>query len=326
MSDVISVIIPVYNTGQFLVRCVNSVLNQDYPHLEIIIVDDGSSDGHTPSLCDSLAEESYRITVYHKDNGGLSSARNYGIKRAHGHYVGFVDSDDVIEPNMYSSLYRDLISHKVRVSICNLATEDNGHLIDKLETIPGGEYNNTELLHFFFLGHWHSACTNLYEKSLFDSVLFPEGEINEDYMLNYLVYKEQEKIYYNSATYYHYVRRQGSITSSPVSLAFIDWIKHTSLVRDEYKDHPELSGEAEYQYLYSNIILGNKCLLSLGKSQSPDAEQLYRIVTRNLKQERKRVLTNRYLSNRYRLFGALLSYVPHFYKTAAIPFIHVYKQ
>ena len=153
MSELISVIIPVYNSGQYLPCCVESVLNQDYKELEIIIIDDGSSDGVTGSICDSMVEKSPRIRVYHKDNGGSASARNYGIEKAKGDYIGFVDSDDRIEPNMYSSLYSDLVSHGVKVSIGNIATEEKGRSIDRLEAIPSGEYSYPELLHYFFLGH-----------------------------------------------------------------------------------------------------------------------------------------------------------------------------
>ena len=325
MEELISVIIPVYNTGPYLERCLNSVLRQDHPFLEILLVDDGSSDALTIQLCDKLASENENVMTYHKKNGGSASARNFGIQYAHGDYIGFVDSDDVIEPNMYSSLFSDIQSHNVKIAIGNIATEENGRLIDSLESLPSGEYNNTELLHFFFLGHWHSACTNLYEKSLFDVALFPEGEVNEDFMLNYWLFKEQEKVYYNSTAFYHYVRREGSNTASPVTMAFLDWIKHTALICKDLSGRDDLAEEKEYQYLYSNIILGNKCLLTLKKAYSKDANQLYGIVTSNLKKERKRVLKNAYLSVKNRLFGILLSYVPSLYKAITIPILHVIK-
>lgn len=250
MQRLISVIVPVYNSGQYLNRCVNSLLTQDYSALEIILVDDGSSDSSTSLLCDALANENENVLVFHKNNGGSASARNYGIKQAHGTYIGFVDSDDVVEPNMYSSLLHDIQTHNVKIVLGNIDTEHNGRLIDKREELPSGEYDNIKLLHCFFLGNWHSACTNLYEKSLFDSVQFPEGEVNEDYMLNYWLFKDQKKIYFNNTVFYHYVRREGSNTSSPVSLAFIDWLKHTSVIRADFSEHKELGEEADYQYFY----------------------------------------------------------------------------
>ena len=325
MDELISVIVPVYNTGQYLTRCVKSILAQDYREIEILLVDDGSTDQSTRLLCDAIAEDNAAVRVFHKSNGGSASARNFGIKEAHGCYIGFVDSDDVIESNMYSSLLSAIQSQKVKIAIGNIATEEDGRLIDKHEALFSGLYDNTKLLHYFFLGHWHSSCTNLYDRSLFDNTFFPEGEVNEDYMLNYWLFKKQERVYFDNAVYYHYVRRNGSNTSSPVSLAFLDWIKHTSLIREEFSNYESLREEADYQYLYSNIILGNKCLLTLGKMASTEANEIYSIVTDNLKKERKNVFRNKFLSARYRSFGILLSCAPVLYKRLATPIINVIK-
>lgn len=324
-DDLISIIIPVYNTGKYLDNCIKSVADQDYPNIEIIIINDGSNDEPTITICNELAIQYANVIVIHKENGGSASARNYGIKMAHGDYIGFVDSDDIIEPNMYSSLYNDLISHNVKIAIGNIATEENGQLIDRKGSVPEGEYSNKQLLHYFFLGYWHSACTNLYTRSLFDSVQFPEGEVNEDYMLNYWLFKNQDRVYYNNNVFYHYIRRKGSNTSSPVTMSFLDWIKHTSAIRQDYQNCDNLREEADYQYLYSNIVLGNKCLLSLGKGRSEDADKLYKTVTDNLKQERKKVFHNKFLTKRYRIFGILLSCIPHLYKAAVIPVVHAIK-
>ena len=107
-------------------------------------------------------------------------------------------------------------------------------------------------------------------------------------MLNYWLFKEEENVFFNSTVFYHYVKREESNTTSPVTRAFLDWIKHTSLIRTDYSNHPQLWEEADYQYLYSNIILGNKCLLTLGKMVSSDANEVYDVVTRNLREERKK--------------------------------------
>ena len=323
MDSLISVIVPVFNSGQYLTRCIDSILAQDYKPLEIIIVDDGSTDRETKAVCDALSEKSSVIRVFHKENGGTASARNFGIKQAQGDYVGFVDSDDTIEPNMYSTLYRDLLSHNVRIVLGEYITLENGRMIDRRETLPSGEYLTKQLLHHFFLGQWHSACTNLYDRSLFRTVLFPVGEVNEDYILNYWLFKDQEKIYYNNTVFYHYLRRNGSNTSSLVTIHFLDWIRHTSLIRQEYGGEGSLKEEAVFQYLFSNIVLGNKCLLTLGKSHSEEAIRLYRIVTENLKKERKGVFQNSFLRGKYRLFGILLSFCPGLYKAIAISILRV---
>ena len=103
-NDLISIIVPVYNMEQYMERCVNSIINQTYHNLEIILVDDGSTD-HSPAMCDEYALRDGRIKVVHKPNGGLSDARNAGLTVASGNYIGYVDSDDWIEPQMYEKMY-----------------------------------------------------------------------------------------------------------------------------------------------------------------------------------------------------------------------------
>ena len=104
MKEQISIVVPVYNVEQYLEKCVNSIINQTYKNLEIILVDDGATDS-SGNMCDELAKSDNRIKVYHKENGGLSDARNYGVERATGEYIGFVDSDDYIDSEMYEKLY-----------------------------------------------------------------------------------------------------------------------------------------------------------------------------------------------------------------------------
>ena len=119
MSDLISVIVPVYNVEQYLEKCVDSIKNQSYPHLEILLIDDGATDS-SGQLCDTLAETDSRIKVFHKANGGLSDARNYGLQHASGAFILFLDSDDYIHPHMIESLYEQMIKEDADVSVCNI--------------------------------------------------------------------------------------------------------------------------------------------------------------------------------------------------------------
>ena len=119
MKERISVVVPVYNVEQYLEKCVNSIINQTYKNLEIILVDDGATD-KSGKLCDELAKLDNRIMAYHKKNGGLSDARNYGVERATGDYIGFVDGDDYIDAEMYEKLYEAIKKENVDVAECNL--------------------------------------------------------------------------------------------------------------------------------------------------------------------------------------------------------------
>ncbi len=122
MEDLISVIVPVYNVEAYLDRCMHSVLNQTYQNLEILLIDDGSTDG-SPALCDAYATRDRRIKVLHKPNGGLSDARNAGLALAQGAYIGYVDSDDWIEPDMYASLHRACVDNHAQLAVCRYFQE-----------------------------------------------------------------------------------------------------------------------------------------------------------------------------------------------------------
>lgn len=318
MTEIITVIVPVYNTGDYLDSCIKSIVYQDYPNTEIIIVDDGSTDLETISLCDKLAATYENVKVYHKQNGGSASARNYGILHAKGKYIGFVDSDDVIDEKMYSSLHSLIKKDDVEVAICGLSTEENGKVELNDIDLLSGCYNHQELMHHFFLGHWHSACTCLYKKTLFNHSFFPEGEINEDYMLNYRIFSKLPKLSFTKEPYYHYLRREGSNTSSPKTLRFLDWIKHTKLVMEEMIQQPSLKSEAEYQYLYSNIILGNSALLTINSNSSEESEKLYEIVTSNLCSAKKMLHNNPHFSLRNKLMGLSMAYIPLLYRTSIL--------
>ena len=317
MKDLISVIVPVYNTGKYLRRCVESIVAQDYPYIEIILVDDGSTDSHTVTLCNTLAVEYKNVCAYHKPNGGQSSARNYGVQKSNGAYIGFVDSDDIIEPGMYSALYKSIVANNVKVSIGGISVEYESGEVELLDVLPSGLYTNKELMHNFFLGHFHSSCTNLYERGLFHSTGFPENEINEDYMLNYLIFKHLDSIYFDGTAYYHYIKRNDSTTGSPVSLKFESWIRHTSQILKDY-EISGLSAEAEYQYLHSNVVLGNKCLLGLVCGNNADADILYGMVSANLGRCRKKVVCNRYLGLKNRCSAAMMSVLPGLYRTLVL--------
>lgn len=326
MNELISIIVPVYNTGDYLENCLKSILNQDYSHIEIILVDDGSKDKRTIELCDVYAAEHENVRVYHKPNGGSASARNYGIRRANGKFIGFIDSDDVIDSNLFSTLYSIMKRDCSKVAICGISTEENGKVELTDEGLPSECYNHHDLMHHFLLGHWHSACTCLYEKELFKAVEFPEGEVNEDYMLNYWIFKNLDKLSFVNTPLYHYLRREGSNTASPKTLRFLDWIKHTRLVLDEMKQDATLIKEAEYQYLYSNIILANSSLLTLNKVDSDEARQLYDIVTANLKQSRTMLRRNHYFSSRNKLMGMVMAYMPCIYKRSILSILKLRKK
>ena len=325
MHDTISIIVPIYNTGLYLEKCIESIIKQDYPYIEIIMVDDGSTDQSTIDICKNIEANNDNVYYYRKSNGGSASARNYGIQKAHGKYIGFVDSDDVIDSDMYSTLYSLIIQDRVFVSICGISIESNNKASQDDKEIKSGVYNNQTLMHHFLLGHWHSACTCLYEKSLFDKQSFPEGEVNEDYILNYQIFKFLPEISFTNKPYYHYIKRGASNTCSPKTLKFLDWIKHTSLILQEMSKNTSLIQEAEYQYLHSIIVLSNSALLSVNNVHSHEAKQLYDIVAGYLKHKKKMLFRNKFLTCRLKLMGFFIALTPSLYKVIILKLLKVKK-
>lgn len=328
MEDMISVIVPIYNTGCYLRKCIDSILSQDYENLEIILVDDGSTDGTTVRLCDELAEENFCIHVIHKKNGGSSSARNIGAENAKGEYIVFIDSDDYIEKNMLSSLYRDAKENDVRMVIGGMVID--GHKkIARPDVLPASaRLDSKTALHYFLLGNWHSACTNLYHRSIFDELTFPEKESNEDYYFNFFAIRKVQSVYVDLNVFYHYVKREDSNTTTRASLKNLDWVSHTKTIYNLIADDAAqgmLMGEAEYQYLFSNIVLANKALLSLKNGYTEEADKLYKIVSSNLNISKKMLKKNIYLSTKYRTMGTFIANMSELYRWVIIKGLKVVK-
>ena len=185
-TPLLTIIVPAYNIVPYLSRCIHSITAQTYEHLEILLVDDGSTDG-TGELCDKLAEEDSRIKVFHKENGGSSSARNLALKHASGQYVGFVDSDDYIDSHMYERLLEGIRKFKVSAAQTGRdeIDQEGCRLPDICEPpeepvlVESGDFLRELLLH---RGDC-SFCTKLVRRDLFPEEGFPMGKLNEDFHL-----------------------------------------------------------------------------------------------------------------------------------------------
>lgn len=214
-KPLISVIIPIYNIKEYLERCVSSVCAQTYENLEILLVDDGSTDG-TGLLCDQLAKRDERIRVFHKKNGGSSSARNLGIAEARGEFLGFVDSDDYISEEMYELLWKGIREYNAEIAQVGRDEIDvDGNLRPNI-CEPPAEAEMIESTDFFreLLMHQGdcSFCTKLVARKLFEKLRFPEGELNEDFKLLIQMLQETEGVVSLPQQTYHVFYRIGSNT------------------------------------------------------------------------------------------------------------------
>ena len=229
MNDsLISVIVPVYKTQQYLDRCVSSIRNQTYENLEIILVDDGSPD-RSGEMCDALALEDSRIRVVHKENGGLASARNAGIDAMTGEYAAFVDSDDDIAPEMIRSLYDLCVQHQAQVACCGIERiNDQGH-VNYFNEKTGDfllldrEGAMAELLENYRVTN--SVCDKLIHKSVFDGLRLTEGYIYEDFDVMYRCLHRADRVVYTGAPYYRYYLSQGSILRSTFNAKQFDLVR-----------------------------------------------------------------------------------------------------
>lgn len=222
--DLISVIIPVYQVFPYLLKCVNSVIEQTYKNLEIILVDDGSTDGSN-IICDQFVEFDRRIKVIHQKNDGLSAARNAGLDVLKGEYIAFIDGDDWVDENYIKFLYESCKSNGVDIAQCSYF-----EVIDE-ENISDTE-NNTLVLYSveefliseFSVLSWRNNLTwnKLYKSKLFENIRFPKGKIHEDEFTTYRVVCRANKIAVNSKKLYYYRQRPDSIMGKKISNTVFD--------------------------------------------------------------------------------------------------------
>ena len=215
-KPLISVIVPIFQMEKYLDKCISSIIAQSYDNLEIILVDDGSDD-NSPAICDKYQAEDSRVKVIHKKNGGLSQARNYGLRVATGNFIGFVDSDDWIEPNMYELLLSALLDTGADIAVCNFKYE-----FQKATTIPKVKdsariqlYSSEEALRMIikWSGFIRTVVWNkLYKRSILDKLKFPNGKLYEDNLWTAQAIGNAKSIVCINIHLYHYLIRADSLS------------------------------------------------------------------------------------------------------------------
>ena len=244
-NDLISVIVPVYNIGKALIdRCVNSIVQQTYHDLEIILVDDGSTD-ESGEICDMWLHMDERIKVIHRENGGLSVARNIGTQNAKGRYLLYVDSDDWIESNMVEVLYQALIDTNSELSMCGAFLTDGEKKVPlawfEKNCILTNEIAYMELINDTTVRS--HAWNKMYKAEIIKDILFPEGKLYEDIRMMHLVFRKCNQIAVVKEHLYNYYRRANSIVLSPklynkleFSAAYGDRYRYVKKYTPQYSD------------------------------------------------------------------------------------------
>ncbi len=319
-KPLISVIVPVYNILEYLPRCVQSLRSQTYPNLEILLVDDGSTDG-TGALCDELAREDGRIRVFHKQNGGSSSARNLGIEMAAGELLGFVDSDDYVEPDMYELLqqamekYQDVCGEQAKVvQVGRDEIDEQGNRLPDICVPPENNtcYDDKTFLRELLLHKGDcSFCTKLLRREVLAEKRFPVGVLNEDFYLMLQILPEMGTLVSLPQQAYHVFYRIGSNSrkaeKEDFSRVFIDIVDNADmameLVRSRY---PELEPVA----LRFGVFQRLDYLLHIPISQMRQDNEQYRAIVHWMRKNWLRSMGNPILTGKNKVYHTLFAIAP----------------
>lgn len=280
---IISVIIPVYNVEKYLEKCMDTVLNQSFRDFEVLLVDDGAKDS-TPELCDKIAMQDCRVKVFHKKNGGVSDARNYGLDKMSGKYVTFIDSDDYISLDYLEYLYKLIVENNAQISMVQaqilLETEDKSPtLISREEKISSETAVRRMLLR---REATHTCWGKLFDAALWDNIRFPKGlNCGEDYA-TYYVFDKAKTVAYSDAQMYCYIQRSGSIMHEVCSEKTLSVLDATDSLSEYLLDRWPNSKDEIIDLKIHTYLKNLQIILNTGKNSFLEyQERIVKFVRKN---------------------------------------------
>lgn len=309
MQPLISVIIPIYNVEKYLNNCIKSVVNQSYNNLEIILVDDGSSD-NCGKICDEWAIRDIRVNVIHKKNGGLSDARNVGISYAKGEYITLIDSDDYISIDYIEYLYNLLKENNADISICNpFYVYENSK--EKIDDRPNEQsmvkcMKSIEALNIMLYQNYYdtSAWGKLYKTELFKGISYPVGKLFEDLGTTYKLFLKADSIVFGNAEKYYYIQRSNSISNNKFNYKKLDYLYFAEEIHSYATKYlPQIKDAAASRCI---SVVGN-ILLQLPNHS--DYLNLKKELYRNILGKRNGLLKNKDVRKKNKVI-ILISYFP----------------
>lgn len=306
----ISIIVPVYNTSKYLEKCLYSLINQTIKNIEIIVVNDGSTD-NSLEIINKIAKEDERIKVYNKKNGGLSSARNYGIEKSIGKYIGFVDSDDYVREDMYEILKKNLEDNSADMSICRWYLVENEikrecNFKTENKVLNSEDAINVLLSHSSFDNF---VVTKLYKRELFDNIRFDEGKLLEDLLIMYKLINKSKLISLCSEPLYYYVQRNNSITNN-LNKELDEKCFDAFVVRknDLQKMYPKLSKKINSNYFTANKLYFMISLRSKNRNKAFEKDRI-KCMRKNIRY----VWDDNSIPFRVKISSTLISMFPYLY-------------
>lgn len=299
----ISVIVPVYKVEPYIHKCVDSILAQTFTDYELILVDDGSPD-ICGNICDEYAQKDARIHVIHKENGGLSDARNAGMKIASGEYVIFIDSDDYIDADMLSYLYENLKKADADMATCGIY-EVYADRIEKQEEEPDFVCSGEEAFRCILRGHTirGEIWNKLIKRSCISDLEFPKGKLYEDIFYTVDMMQRIKKVAVGTKPKYYYLHRSDSITGKAYRPKLFDIIDgYTKNYQVVQRAFPKLEEEAECLWIWSRFIVLDKMLLEENYRSIDRFEELVTFI----KQHFRRIMKNPYFQRNRKISAIVL--------------------
>ncbi len=291
-EDLVSVVVPAYNIENYIKKCLDSLVNQTYKNLEILVIDDGSTDG-TGRICDEVARKDERVKVFHRTNEGLSEARNFGISKARGEYVALVDGDDYVDEDFVKDMWEAIEEAGADIAICGYNTK-----MPRRETILGREavkrlliqQENMEIV----------AWNKLYRRRVIGDIKYPKGEKYEDTLTTYKILAWAEEVVYVDKALYHYVVREGSIMGASKTEERLAARERAAEEAIDYFKDEDLKKAAEVglllaKYAWIDAVLQN--------------EVSKKYLTKNLKwvkENRERYASNEMMTRKLKLYNRLV--------------------
>ena len=303
MEELVSIIVPIYNLEKHINKCVLSIVNQTYKKIEIILVDDGSDEDESPRICDEWGKKDKRIKVIHKENGGLSSARNEGIKNSVGSYLMFIDGDDYIENDMVENLYKSVTENNAQIATCGFIYQTyvkqeirhskENYVVDSEEA----------LRRLFACDDMSQAiCDKIFKRELFDTIKFPEGKFHEDIGTLWKLIDKAERVSHINKCGYHYVQRKGSILHRKFTIEQLSLIEfREEIVKNVAEKYPNILNEAENIFIRTLI----NCIILCYRN---NMQKKYKELKEKLKSYMPRVMKNPKMKLKIKIKSILILY------------------
>lgn len=315
MNPLVSIIVPVFNVEKYLEECLDSILNQTYENIEVILVDDGSTDS-SGKICDRYLKEDTRIKVFHKINQGVSITRNFGVEKSNGEYITFVDSDDFLPKLSIEILVKEIEKEKADILVCAMKRDKVKENLNYNKII----FNREEALIELFKGNLYrfSLWAKIYKASIVKKYKFPEGKIHEDQATTYKYFLEANKIVYIDYVGYIYYRRENSILTKKYNIKRLDsFYNWQEIVENLKNENFNIKKQMYLRYLW--WIFDNLNYIAFINDSKDTKFKYMKIIKESLKGNRLKLFWyNKYQLKYVILYLIFLINVKFFYKIKGV--------